>query len=102
MSRKQKKQKRPPLIKRLYHEQKGRCYYCNNVCILSYVEGCEGNRATKEHLYPKGDIRRWLFPDNTAVVMACYNCNHERGKAWGDILNKYVKVEEINILNFIQ
>lgn len=36
------------------------------------------NQATIDHVYPKGDIRRFVIKDKKNTVLSCYECNQLR------------------------
>lgn len=70
-------------LSKLYTAQNKRCYWCNVQCMLpkkgKNTPHPPPNFATIDHLYSK------LNPDRTPenrneVVMACYKCNHSRGR----------------------
>jgi len=65
---------------RLFKEQNGQCFYCQQLMLLPDPEHGRNplppNRITREHLIPRthGGTDD---PDN--VVGACSSCNQERG-----------------------
>jgi hypothetical protein len=62
-------------------ERDPHCYWCG--CEVFEAPGPKGptknNHATIDHLYSRADGPR---PSNTrnTLVLACFKCNHERGK----------------------
>lgn len=72
---------------KLFREQNGLCYYCKRKMVLHqhYSNQCMGPMsATFEHLFMKGDPYRGT-PNHSKekrVVLACYECNHNRINQW--------------------
>lgn len=62
--------------KRLFHEQGGRCYYCNEPMLLtkSYKPL---KRATLDHIVPLS--QGGAFAPTANCVAACSSCNGKRG-----------------------
>jgi hypothetical protein len=60
----------------LFRRQSGRCWYCGTPTML---DGCNGDpdTATIEH----------LGPDRGKRVLACYDCNQNKGR-WSDAMNR--------------
>ena len=78
------------------------CYYCNVLTIFDRpTKHNKGrgwqpdNLATIEHLYSRFDPRRKIPNTNNERrhVLACYKCNHERGKAEVNALPRETQVE---------
>lgn len=93
------------LLKRLYLQQEGLCYYCQRKCY-KMDEGWQGaqkdNTATVEHLHPRNDIRRYLTGDEGYTVMACFECNQRANEEfWAGMLKDYEGLEEITLIRFI-
>ena len=61
-------------------EQHGKCYYCQSPMKLHSrgVRATKWEDATVEHLYPRGDLRRYLLNDHQCTVIACHHCNAEK------------------------
>jgi len=83
-ARKKYKANRGALI-RLYRKHKGKCCYCGCSCVLP-VSGYQGvqplNLATIEHIYNNFSlIRLFLLPKFSKIKLACWECNHEKGKS---------------------
>lgn len=77
--------KRKALREKLYHEQNGLCYWCQEKTVLYEFKSDvsiipEGLKvATLDHLYQKGNPLRYQNGIQRHV-MACYDCNFERSK----------------------
>ena len=71
---------------RLYREQSGRCHWCEQSMLLGrrynprYGEESLPKLATFEHLDSKLSLDRGMRPGERRVVLACYRCNHNRGR----------------------
>lgn len=60
-----------------------RCHWCKRrVYITEHVinKPIEDNRATIDHIYPKGDIRRDLVGYDESTVISCFSCNQKRNE----------------------
>lgn len=66
---------------KLFHEQKGRCYWCSCEMTLEQPEDqpLPRNFATIEHLDDRLSGRRGSMPGERTVV-ACTDCNERRGR----------------------
>lgn len=83
MNTKQKHRKKAAL----FNEQEGMCFYCKKKMLLTRQDrNMPYNAATFEHLYCKGDLRRWCTNKNKErkVVLACYKCNSTRPNIYND------------------
>lgn len=66
-------------------QQNGLCHWCDTPVQFG-LKGKRGQQlphsATEDHVFPKGDPRRIELATNTGVitkVIACFQCNNERG-----------------------
>lgn len=96
-----------PLILQLYFQQGGLCYYCKqpmNLRKYTIHKRPKGmprklwkeNTATKEHIYPSGDIRRLI---SSPVVAVHSDCNSDANKAFTNWYNEGYRYKEYpNIL----
>lgn len=67
----------------LWNHQKGRCYYCDCETVLRFRENGGAawpNEATMEHLDHRFSEDRGQRDGDFRRVMACNQCNHERGR----------------------
>lgn len=70
---------------RLFREQDGKCHWCSRQtqrAPLKKGRPTPGNQATIDHVYLRDDARRHGDAGNPLTichVLACYNCNNERG-----------------------
>lgn len=70
----------------LFQRQEGRCYYCNQLMVLSLEEPRRHQpmnplRATLEHLDDRWSDQRGKSPETYRRVAACWKCNTDRGNA---------------------
>lgn len=65
-------------------QQDRRCYWCRRPTMLDAPRraggGAASDMATVDHLYPRGDHRRYM-KELERTVLACYGCNSKRGRA---------------------
>lgn len=68
---------------RLFAEQQGRCHYCMVGMELTFheVKHPWNTLATLEHLDDRFSEERGQHGGERRVVLACMQCNHQRGTA---------------------
>ena len=82
---------------KLFNEQEGVCFYCKKKMLLTKEDRYTPyNTATFEHIYCKGDLRRWCKNKEKKVVLACYKCNSTRPN---NFKYEYDKKEECEIFD---
>lgn len=66
---------------RLFVDQDGRCHYCRIPMLLSFHHMAHqpANLATIEHLDSRLSGERGKHHGEIRIVLACRQCNHERG-----------------------
>jgi hypothetical protein len=92
------------LRKKLLLQGKSKCHYCQ--IEVSTVQRrsktpVHDTCATIEHLYPKGDIRRYLSGSKDNVVLACYKCNQERNEHFHAQVNAEHPLCKVNIKSIL-
>ena len=81
ISRKRRKASVWRARERLWRQQKGLCCYCGMLCLLQPPgQALQAGDATIEHLHPFA-LGGKDYSNN--LMMACLECNNERGKALG-------------------
>jgi len=94
MSGRNRKKIKQHLLKKLGNK----CYYCK--CEMDTVNTYTERGMSLEHLYCRGDIRRWCNHKERSLVLACRRCNSIRPNpvtiAW-----QQIKIDMIDIRDLI-
>lgn len=70
-----KQSKKRRKLKRLVESQQWKCYYCGEEMRDTGMRSGRCATATIEHIYPVGDIRRFI---KNSTVAAHYKCNQDK------------------------
>jgi hypothetical protein len=65
-------------IASLMERHDGKCFWCDQQCIIYPGAQNRPNAATRDHLFPQTDPRRNI-PTQYSQILSCRKCNNERG-----------------------
>lgn len=77
------KKRRQRIVRQLFKEQKGLCFYCSTKMKLPTSRMVFSNMATLEHLVPQSIVKEkftnLLEKDVDLHAVCCHDCNTGRG-----------------------